>query len=547
MAATPMVATLVSVLVRNPILCGLAPDPCILGVGGDYFIATSTFEWFPGVRLHHSTDLARWRQLRSPLDRSGQLDLRGVPDSAGVWAPSLSHDGGRFHLVYPLITARHAWPLISVSNYLVSAPDIEGPWSDPVFLHGRGWDPSLFHERDDQGRPRTWLLSMALDQRPDRRWFRGIELQELAWPADREAAPRLVGAPRTVFEGTSLGLTEGPHLYRHERRYYLLTAEGGTSWDHAVTIARADGIDGPYVPDPAGPMLTSRGRPDLRLQKAGHGSLVCTPEGQWYLAHLCARPLLPERLSPLGRETALQRVVWTADGWPRLEGGDPRPRAAVYVPVPSRSELAPEPDCDDFDAPTLAPVWSTLRVAPEEHWLSLRQRSGHLRLRGREALFSWHETSLVGRPWRSLSMTMTTTVEFEPDDDHQAAGLVCWRDSRDFLFLAVTWSGAVGKHLALLQMDMGRARCDLTPVPLERGRPCHLRARVADRVIDFCWSEDGETWQPIGSTFSTGQLADEYDGKGSFTGAFAGLAAQDVAYRRKTADFAHFTMLDHAT
>jgi xylan 1,4-beta-xylosidase len=550
MAASPLVATLVSVLLRNPILCGSSPDPCILRVGGHYFIATSTFEWFPGVRLHHSTDLRHWRRLRSPLDRPGQMDLRGVPDSGGVWAPSLSHDGGRFHLVYPLITARRAWPLVSVSNYLVSAPDIGGPWSDPVFLHGRGWDPSLFHEADHDGRSRTWLLNMALDQRPGRQAFRGIELQEVAWPAAGAGAgaPRLVGAPKTIFAGTSLGSTEGPHLYRHQGRFYLLTAEGGTSWDHAVTVARAERIHGPYLADPAGPMLTSRGRPDLPLQKAGHGSLVCTPGGEWYLAHLCARPLLPEQLSPLGRETALQRVIWTVDGGPRLDDADPRPRSRVHVALQPGPAPAPGPDRDDFDGPALSPVWSTLRAAPEEHWLSLGQRPGYLRLRGREALFSWHETSVVARPWRSLSTTMETSLEFEPDDDHQAAGLICWRDSRDFLFLAVTWNGAVGKHLALLQMDRGHPRAtDAAPVPLERGRPCHLRAHVAERAIGFWWSADGETWQPIGSIFSTGQLADEYDAKDSFTGAFAGMAAQDVAYRRKTADFAYFSLRDHAT
>lgn len=86
-------------MIRNPILPGFHPDPSICRVGATFHIATSTFEWFPGVRIFRSTDLARWELCATPLDRAGLLDMRGNPDSCGVWAPCLSHADGRFWLV----------------------------------------------------------------------------------------------------------------------------------------------------------------------------------------------------------------------------------------------------------------------------------------------------------------------------------------------------------------------------------------------------------------------------------------------------------------
>ncbi|GAB3980618.1 glycoside hydrolase family 43 protein [Plantactinospora veratri] len=270
-------------LIRNPVLPGFNPDPSILRVGTDYYIATSTFEWYPGVRLHHSTDLVRWRPLGGVLTERRLLDLTGAGDSNGVWAPDLSYVDGEFHLLYTDV-ASFASGYWDPQNYLVTARDLAGPWSDPVVLHGRGFDPSLFHDEDGT----TWMLSMAADWRPGRDRFAGIEIQQY----DREAR-LLVGTERTIFQGTTAGTTEAPHLYQKDGWYYLVTAEGGTSWTHQVTVARSRSLFGPYEVDPAGPMLTSYGRPELELQKAGHGSLVSTPDGRWYLAHLTARPYTP--------------------------------------------------------------------------------------------------------------------------------------------------------------------------------------------------------------------------------------------------------------
>ncbi|WP_147372528.1 glycoside hydrolase family 43 protein, partial [Calidithermus terrae] len=315
-------------MIRNPVLPGFNPDPSVVRVGEDYYVATSTFEWFPGVQIHHSRDLAHWRLAGRPLARRSQLDLLGNPDSGGVWAPCLSYADGRFWLVY---TDVKTWapeaPFKDTHNYLVTAERVEGPWSEPVYLNSSGFDPSLFH--DDDGR--KWLLNMVWDHRKGRNAFAGILLQEYD-PVRQE----LVGPVRNIFRGTCLGVTEGPHLYKRGGWYYLLTAEGGTSYEHAVTLARSRSIFGPYEVHPANPLLTARDHPELPLQKAGHASLVETPAGEWYMVHLTGRPLdpptAPLRRCNLGRETAVQKLEWAPDGWPRRAARDRPVRELPRLP-----------------------------------------------------------------------------------------------------------------------------------------------------------------------------------------------------------------------
>ncbi|MEM8485765.1 MAG: glycoside hydrolase family 43 protein [Bacteroidota bacterium] len=306
--------------IKNPILKGFNPDPSIVRVEDDYYIATSTFEWFPGVQLHHSKDLVNWRLLGRPLDRVSQLDLSGIPDSCGVWAPCLSYYNGTFYLVYSNVKSFDGrWK--DTPNYLVTATNINGPWSEPIYLNSIGFDGSLFHDSDG----RKWYLSMRIDHR-QKDFFGGIVMQ--AYDA---AAGALVGEVFTLTQGTDLGSTEGPHLYKKDGFYYLLLAEGGTEYGHAVTIMRAREITGPYTPHPENPLLTARNNASLPLQKAGHGDFVETQEGDWYIAFLVGRPLTERGKCILGRETAIERVVWR-DGWPFLAAGN-EPREQVPVPT----------------------------------------------------------------------------------------------------------------------------------------------------------------------------------------------------------------------
>jgi len=344
-------------MVNNPVLRGFNPDPSICRVGQDYYIATSTFEWYPGIQIHHSRDLANWQLRCRPLSRPALLDMVGVPDSCGVWAPCLTWHEDLFYLCYSVVY-RFDGNFKDTHNFLTTAPRIDGEWSAPVYLNSSGFDPSLYHAEDG----RKWYLNMVWDHRPDRTFFRGITLQEYS-PAEG----RLIGDRRFVFNGSELDCTEGPHLYRYGDYFYLLTAEGGTGYDHAVTMARSRNIEGPYELDPSGPVVTARHAPGHPLQRAGHGDLVESHDGRHFLVHLCSRPLPGTRRSPLGRESAIQEVRWTTDGWLRLAAGGQLPQEQVDVGAQPDGPADETTRPDRFDQAGLPRHYQWLRSSrPEE-------------------------------------------------------------------------------------------------------------------------------------------------------------------------------------
>jgi xylan 1,4-beta-xylosidase len=511
----------------NPILRGFNPDPSIVRVGPDYYIATSTFEWAPGIQLYHSRDLGNWRSLGGALRRQSQLDLRGYPASAGVWAPNLSCIDGRYYLVYTLVSATGL--LKDTHNYLVWADDIAGDWSEPIYLDSRGFDPSLFRDADG----RTWLVGMMWDYRSDRNHFAGISIREISLPECR-----FVGPYRTIFKGTELGRTEGPHLYRKDDWYYLLVAEGGTEYGHAVTIARSRKLEGPYEAHPDNPLLSSRDDPFLALQRAGHGDLVSTTNDEWYMVHLCGRPLPTKGRCIMGRETCIQRIEWSEDGWPRLAGGDRHPKVEAPAPSRDRSEkpLAAVPSRDDFDAPTLGPQYLTLRTHADESWLSLKARDGYLRLIGREGLSSRFLQSLVARRIDAFVGTAETCLEFEPDDFRQMAGLILYYDITKYYYLRISRDETIGLCAGIIAAD-GISVCQIgAELPIASGR-CFLKAELEYERLRFSCSPDGKSWTRVGPELDASILSDEQPGEGRFTGAMLGLCCQDSGDGRRPADF----------
>ncbi len=326
----------------NPILRGYHPDPSIIRVGEDYYVATSTFEWWPGVRLHHSRDLIRWELIEYPLNRVSQLDLRGVGPSQGIWAPCLTYDKGTFYLVYTVVKAFYC-NMYDTENYLVKAKDIHGPWSEPVALNNFGFDPSLFHDEDG----RKYMVSMVTDHRVPKKYVGRLVLQE--FDASEE---RMTGPVRDIYRADGIFL-EGPHIFKRNGWYYLCSADTGTGEGHGQTIQRSRDVWGPYEmyrpydgkrqPGEAYSILTSRHHEELPLQKAGHCDLVETQDGEWYAVHLCGRasedrnPEDAERFAGarrymLGRETAIQRMRWTEDGWLVLAEGGNTPRETADAP-----------------------------------------------------------------------------------------------------------------------------------------------------------------------------------------------------------------------
>ena len=520
--------------ITNPILPGFNPDPSILRVGDDYYIATSTFEWFPGVQIHHSRDLVNWRLIAHPLSRLSQLDMRGNASSCGVWAPDLSWSDGVFYLIYTNVKAwRIGQPYKDTPNYLVTATDVCGEWSDPVYLNSSGFDPSLFH--DDDGR--KWLVNMVVDHRPFKNRFGGILLQEYD-----PIAETMVGPVKNIFGGTSLGLCEGPHLYRLNGWYYLMVAEGGTTYNHAASMARSRNIDGPYEVDPENPFISSKYDARNPLQKCGHGSLVETQNGRWYVAHLCGRPLPNKGRCTLGRETAIQEVRWTDDGWLQAVGGKATP---VEVASPGLPECPwpTVPVRQEFDTDSLDLHFATPRVPLVAPYLSLSERSGWVRLRGQHSPVSFFDQTLLARRVQHFTFRAETCLEFDPDNYQQMAGLMCVYDTDNHYYLQVTWDEDHGRVL-WLQCMIGRSNltCPAAPVPLSSNR-VWLRAIVSDDRLQHFYSLDGATWEKYGPTCNFATLSDEqYEllGETRFTGAFVGIACHDMSGSLAIADFDYF-------
>jgi len=548
--------------IQNPLLPGFFPDPSVCRVGEDYFLANSTFEWFPGVPLHHSRDLANWRFLGHALTRTSQLDLRGVADSAGVWAPSLSYADGQFWLIYTCLrqTGRGR-PFKDIGIYLTTATDVHGPWSDPVTLNSIGFDPSLFHDEDG----RKWLVNMIWDFRKGHYRFAGIVIQEYD-----HRQRKLVGPMTKILEKKNI-LCEGPNFYQHGGWYYLMMAEGGTGWTHGISMARAKNILGPYELDPQPLVLTSRDDVSLPLQKAGHGELVQTPAGEWYLAHLASRPLLTDAPlnadSPdqsdvaaqhtghrciLGRETCLQKVEWR-DGWLRIAGGGHHPKMSWLPGIGAPASCwrdgqpgehaggKPALQRDDFNSENLAADWSSLRVPMDESWCSLTARPGWLRLRGRESQHSLFYQSLVARRLQHFHVRIETCLEFAPELYTHSAGLICYYDTRTHFYLRATHDEQRGKILGIVLTDdtvydeLADSQMAINDWPR-----IFLRAEIDHARLQFSASPDGQLWRDIGPLLDASKLSDDYGSALHFTGAMVGLCCQDLKDHVVCADFDYF-------
>lgn len=523
-------------IAKNPILRGFNPDPSIIRVGDDYYIATSTFEWFPGVQIHHSKDLKNWKLVTHPLQRVSQLDMLGVPDSCGVWAPCLSYCDGIFYLVYSNVKSFDGvWK--DTPNYLVMTDDILGEWSEPIFLNSAGFDGSMFHDEENG---KKYFTSMICDQRKGR-FFGGIILQEF----DLEQK-KLVGKMHYLTEGTDLGLTEAPHIFKRNGFYYLILAEGGTEYGHAFSLLRSRKIKGPYEVHPQNPIISSRENPKAILQKAGHGDFVETQNGEWFAVFLVGRPLTKQGRCTLGRETAIEAMEWRTDDWIYLKQGGRVPR--VEVPLPDLPEYIFEKNKtrDDFNDKKLDLNFQSLRVPMTEDWVSLKERNGFLRIYGRESLSSFHRQSMIARRVQNFKTEVTCCIEFEPKSFQQMAGLVCYYNTGHFHYLHIFGNDdGSKKFLNVISYDKY-----FPSEALENPIDITIHSRVFLKVffnydkIQFFYSTNEKVWKPVGQKLDGSILSDDYvqqDPSGryrpAFTGSFIGLCCQDLSGQKLHADF----------
>lgn len=528
-------------VIENPILRGFHPDPGIVRVGADYYIATSTFEWWPGVRIHHSKDLAHWECIGYALTDTKILDLKGVGASQGIWAPDLSYADGQFTLLFTVVHSFYC-NMYDTINYLVTAPSVLGPWSDPVPLNNFGFDPSMFH--DDDGR--SYMVSIVTDHRVPKKYAGRIILQEYSY-----AQQRMIGEAKEIYVGDRIFL-EGPHIYKRHGWYYLFAADTGTGELHGQSILRSRNVYGPYEmyrspkterteENEAYSILTSRHHPDHLLQKSGHADLVETPDGDWYLVHLCGRALPKSRNEadrvrfagarryPLGRETALQRCHWTEDDWLELDGDTTLPRVYVEVDVPKeiaidhpapakddaavqqqqisggRYEMADAEDGsgrqvlrqnlsyrDGFLTQTMDLSWQSLRIPmrPEYHY-SLTARAGYLRLYGREGLSSKFNQTLFARRMDSFTFETSVRMEFHPRTFKQMAGLILMYDTDNYLYLHVTHDEDAGSVVTLLRAENKAYSYPAGFLKVPEGAALELRAVVRYEQVQFMYRTCG--------------------------------------------------------
>ena len=520
-------------MIQNPILKGFCPDPSIIRAGEDYYIATSTFEWWPGVRLFHSRDLKNWEQIPSPLRRKSQLDMTGNPPSGGIWAPCLSYDGKRFYLVYTDVKSKKGM-FYNTHNYVVTAEDIYGEWSEPVYLNSIGFDPSLFHDGDG----RKYLVNMLFK-------FKGILVQEVD---PNTFAP--IGEQKMVYQGSGLRCTEGPHMYHIGDWYYIIVAEGGTGYEHCVTLARARSIWGPFETAPENPILTSDREDPLALQKCGHADIVETQAGEWYLVHLASRPVGGHKWCTLGRETAIQRMAWDEDGWLRLAGGgnyarseaeEPRREAGALLGKDKWPKEEDKGFQDDFTGEALSVRYSSPRCSYEE-FTELRPREGILRIRGQEYMNSNHHVSLLAVRQQSIICTAETCVEFEPESFLQMAGLSYMYDSLNFFLFGKTLTDDGKSVLTLIRCDRGADEAVTEPIALPEKGCVFLRAQVYEEgtLVRFFYRIGEGDWKQAGESYSTEILTDEYCR--GFTGAHFGLYVHDMVRMGKCAEFQYFSV-----
>jgi len=510
---------------RNPILAGFYPDPSICRVGDDYYLINSTFAYFPGIPIFHSRDLLNWRQIGHVIHRPSQLRYDRVGVSGGIFAPAITHHDGTFYVVCTQVGGN--------GNFVVTATNAAGPWSDATELPFEGIDPSLYFDEDG----RAWMVNNgAPDGQPLYEGHRAIWMQEFDCQSRKMTGPRKVLVNGGVDISKKPIWIEGPHLYKRDGWYYLCCAEGGTATDHSQVIFRSRKVDGPFEPWAQNPILTQRGlRSDApgAVTCTGHADLVIGPDNHWWAVFLGVRPY-QGRFSPMGRETFMLPVEWTEDGWPViLPKGE---RVPLVVKAPNQAPLKPLDSQplngtftwrDDFQDSSLSPLWIMLR-APKESWWNLG--GGTLRLQPRSEELSGHgNPSFLGRRVQHPQFTASTALEV-PADSGVSAGLAVFQGERFHYFAGVRrGTNAISLFLERYRGQNGRETVQNRSLPMAKS--VRLRVAAQDGTCSFEYATDDGPWLSLAADQDATLLTTEV--AGGFVGATVGPHARlDVAPRR---------------
>ena len=503
----------------NPILQGFYPDPSIVRVGRDYYLVNSTFIWFPGIPVFHSRDLVNWTQIGNAIDRSSQLNFAKLNTWQGVYAPDITFHAGTFYIINTCVPCG--------GNFVITAKNPAGPWSEPTWLPIDGIDTSLFFDEDGS----AWIINNGPpEEKPRYEGHRAIWLQQFDTKQMKLIGPRKVLIDSGVHPEENPIWIEGPHIFRKDGAYYLIAAEGGTAEGHSEVVFRSDKVTGPYVPFADNPILTQRDLKGSPITSTGHASFVKTPSGDWWSVFLGVRPYDDQNFNT-GRETFLMPVRWE-QGWPRITDHGarvpwvarrPNLPAGTRAPVPTSGSFTIR---DEFNGSKLPPYWMMMRN-PVGKWWRLAGGALHLDARG-TALGDMGNPSLWARRQQHLNATVTTRVRFSPPSDAAEAGLAAMQNDEYFYYLAVGRDH--GKRVVRLRRRAGgpdaMAGAILASSPIPHG-PIELRINARGAAYDFGWSADGKSWHSLARNADGTLLSTKKSG--GFVGAVFALYAHGAS------------------
>lgn len=547
-------------IIQNPIIPGMAPDPSIIRVGSMYYIATSTFHWNPAIQIFKSTDLADWEPIGFVL-KNGEVNLRGTNTPAGIWAPHLSYDPStnKYWLAYSHMV-NMAGREFNSDSYAMWAEDINGPWSEPIYITSIGFDPAIFHDEDGK----HYVSILEWETRQGYQAPGHIVIAE--FDVDQG---KVIGTWHRVTQGfTTRGCAEAPQIYKYKEYYYLILASGGTGYAHGVEIGRATSIFGPYESHPSGePIITSSPRhlfslgdpdaghfemynPHSPMQKAGHGSLVQTHTGEWYIAHLMSRPIEGTLCNPLGRETSIQKVKWTQDGWLEMKDGSNLAKMEVEgMAGTTLSSTLSHDVIDHFENDSFSNVFMTPYRNQESKWVNTTERPGHLRIHGENSFFSQVNPAIMATRATSFHYEFETKVEFHPDHYSETGGMGLYYDSNNWIYVHLTYSELRNETvLNVLQAKLGeRIEYTHNTMRVPEGI-AHLKivykSGMADILYRLCEDQD---WKVFVDRIDAIYLSDEgVNGEpgeiGGFTGLFNFVGSVDSHQHDSVADFEYYSV-----
>lgn len=506
----------------NPILPGWYSDPSVCTNGkGDYFLATSTFVYYPGVPLFHSRDLVNWKQIGYVLSRESQLNnMMSQHISGGIFAPALSYNPA--NETYYMITTN-----VGAGNFFVKTKDPFGEWSDPIYLPDvQGIDPSFFFDEDGK----AYIVNNDEPTYPaEYSGHRSIRIQEFDVEHDCTVGPRPVLVDKGCRPEENPIWIEGPHLYKINGYYYLMDAEGGTSVNHSEVIFRSNKVTGPYIPWAKNPILTQRHLSADRenpITCAGHADLIKVSDKEWWAVFLACRPLDGGfGYENLGRETFIMPVRWTADGYPVITEGDELVKMICERPgvtINKDARLGNFTYNDNFDGDSLAMEWMTLRSAGASLY-KVGERKGFLSLKCDSSRASERCTpAVILRQLHHHKFVASTTMVFNPKGSEEA-GLILFKDETHHYF--VTLGLADGKKAVKLHKVVGNADEVVATSEVDQNlNEISLMVRSDGASFIFGYSLDGgESWKTVGPALEARTLSTA--NAGGFTGTTIGLYA----------------------